>query len=146
MIDDPAPPITVDALDRVEARTVGMFQRGLDRLEQHIKELMHQHDRRYEQRFAAAQEAVLKAEVASEKRFEGVNEFRAQLADQQRTFIPRIEAEQRLDALETMIRALDNRVQSNAAAVRGGKEVWALVVAAIMTILAIASFAIRVRP
>jgi len=49
---------------------------------------------------SAAKEAVVKAEVASEKRFEGVNEFRSTLADQQRTLIPRVEAELRLNALE----------------------------------------------
>jgi len=42
---------------------------------------------------AAADRAVNKAEVASEKRFEGVNEFRGTLQDQQRTLMPRAEAE-----------------------------------------------------
>ncbi|GAC1497471.1 MAG: hypothetical protein NVS1B6_03140 [Steroidobacteraceae bacterium] len=41
----------------------------------------------------AAQEAVNKAEAASERRFAGVNEFRAQLGDQQRTLMPRAEVE-----------------------------------------------------
>lgn len=41
----------------------------------------------------AAEQAVAKAEAASEKRFESVNEFRAALGDQTRTFMPRIEAE-----------------------------------------------------
>jgi len=40
---------------------------------------------------AAAKEAVIKAETASEKRFEGVNEFRAQLSDQASTFLTRNE-------------------------------------------------------
>lgn len=39
----------------------------------------------------AAKEAVNKAEVAAEKRFESVNEFRGQLADQANTFMPRTE-------------------------------------------------------
>lgn len=142
----PAPraDVTVEALDRVEQRTPEVTQRGLDRLEQHIKELMHEQDRRYEQRFAAAQEAVLKAEMASEKRFEGVNEFRAQLADQQRTFIPRIEAEQRIGALETTIRELDTRVQNNAAAARGGKEMWVLLAGVVSFLLGIGAFALNV--
>ena len=42
---------------------------------------------------SAAKEAVAKAEAASEKRFEGVNEFRATLSDQQRTLMPRSEQE-----------------------------------------------------
>lgn len=42
---------------------------------------------------AGQEKAVQKAEAAADKRFEGVNEFRGQLADQQRTFIPRQEVE-----------------------------------------------------
>lgn len=40
----------------------------------------------------AAQTAVTKAEVASEKRFDSVNEFRAQQGDLIRTFVQRREA------------------------------------------------------
>jgi hypothetical protein len=43
--------------------------------------------------FASSDRAITKAEVATEKRFEGVNEFRAQLTDQANTFMPRAEAE-----------------------------------------------------
>jgi hypothetical protein len=35
----------------------------------------------------AADKAILKAEAATEKRFDGVNEFRAQLAEQARSFV-----------------------------------------------------------
>lgn len=65
---------------------------------------------------AAAQKAVDKAEVASEKRFEAVNEFRAALGDQARLLMPRIEAEQafkamaeKIDVLTTRINARDDR-------------------------------------
>ncbi|MDQ5822382.1 MAG: hypothetical protein M3540_13170 [Actinomycetota bacterium] len=37
----------------------------------------------------ASAEAIAKAESANEKRFESVNEFRAQLTDQTATFMPR---------------------------------------------------------
>lgn len=40
-------------------------------------------------RFDAAQAAITKADTATEKRFESVNEFRGQLADQTRTFASR---------------------------------------------------------
>lgn len=63
----------------------------------HIMALLAEKDTRDEQRFQAqtsainaalqaAEKAVTKAEMASERRFEGVNEFRAQLSDQARTF------------------------------------------------------------
>lgn len=47
----------------------------------------------------AAKEAVNKAEVATEKRFEGVNEFRAALGDQASRLMPRSETEVRLQGL-----------------------------------------------
>ncbi|MEU7752715.1 hypothetical protein [Micromonospora sp. NPDC049171] len=42
---------------------------------------------------AAADKAVTKAEIATEKRFESVNEFRQTLSDQTKTFIARVEFE-----------------------------------------------------
>jgi hypothetical protein len=47
----------------------------------------------------AADRAVAKAEAASERRFESVNEFRATLADQATQLMPRAEAEARILAL-----------------------------------------------
>jgi hypothetical protein len=46
----------------------------------------------------AAKEAVAKAEAASNKRFDGVNEFRQQLADQAATFATRTEVGIRFEA------------------------------------------------
>ena len=60
---------------------------------------MDERDRRYEQRFRAQEEAVSKAEHSTEKRLEGMNEFRSQLKDQQATFVTRAE----LLALGTLI-------------------------------------------
>lgn len=79
----------------------------------HILALMREKDLRDQQRFdaqstateaalaaveegnkaalAASEKAVQKAEAASEKRFDAVNEFRAALADQTSTFVPRTE-------------------------------------------------------
>ncbi len=74
-------------------------------LEAHFKAfeiLMDERDRRYTQRssaqdeavkaaLATSKEAVTKAEIATEKRFEGVNEFRSALSDQSATLLPRNE-------------------------------------------------------
>ena len=46
------------------------------------------------QALASADKASLKADSATEKRFEGVNEFRATLSDQAARLIPRAEVEQ----------------------------------------------------
>jgi hypothetical protein len=59
---------------------------------------------------ANAEKATAKAEAASERRFEGVNEFRKALSDQTSTFIPRAE----YDAAHS---ALTERVSANAARV-----------------------------
>lgn len=66
----------------------------------------------------AADKAIQKAETATEKRFEGVNEFRAQLADQARTFISRTESLSRhertgeqLEALVTALADMRDRTQ-----------------------------------
>lgn len=47
----------------------------------------------------SAEKAVTKAEAAADKRFESVNEFRAQLADQAATFISRTESDAKREAL-----------------------------------------------
>lgn len=50
-------------------------------------------------RFELAKEATNKAEVANDKRFESVNEFRAQLAEQAASFLPREVADTALNDL-----------------------------------------------
>lgn len=70
---------------------------SLDSLYEHITRVLEELTKRFEQRFAdqekavtaaitAADRAVSKAETASEKRFEAVNEFRAQQRDLIETF------------------------------------------------------------
>lgn len=54
-------------------------------------------------RFEAVEKAVTKAEVATEKRFDGVNEFRQTLTDQNKTFASAERVDglaQRLDKIE----------------------------------------------
>src|SRR5678810_673441 len=118
----------------------------------HLLTLIEGNDKRYEERFSASQKAlelglagqkseisaalaaadraVMKAEVATEKRFESVNEFRGTLDQQQRTLIPRSEVEVLMRGVEEKIRtnakALDemkatiNGLQSERAGIRGG--------------------------
>ena len=59
----------------------------------------------------AADRAVAKVEVANEKRFEAVNEFRGQLADQAATFLPRSEANIRFEGLTEKNETLRTEVQ-----------------------------------
>ena len=150
---------------------------------QHTLSLIGANDHRYEQRFSdieqrfqdaqrlvemqyqahkdavnlaltAAERAVLKAEAASEKRFDAVNEFRATLADQQRTLMPRAESDrafaavaEKLAALEKLIDAVAIQHGSLIAEKRGAVSGWgAAVVAAgfVLTIVTLIVIAAKV--
>lgn len=65
----------------------------IESLKAHYDQRFIDQDRAVQAALNAAEKAVTKAENASEKRFDAVNEFRAQLADQAATFMPRSEAE-----------------------------------------------------
>lgn len=67
----------------------------------------------------ASEKAVVKAEIAAEKRFEAVNEFRGQLADQAATFMPRAEAEQRMASLAEKLDDMKGSSRAGAAALWG---------------------------
>jgi exonuclease VII large subunit len=66
----------------------------------------------------AAKEAVNKAEKANERRFDAVNEFRAQLADQAASFLTRREAEARFDALMEKLEALSSEHRRDLVTIR----------------------------
>ena len=85
----------------------------------------------------ASEKAVVKAEAAAEKRFEAVNEFRGQLADQAATFMPRAEAEQRLLALAEKITDLTG---SNRA---GANALWGYLAGAAGLLIAIVAYVTR---
>jgi flagellar biosynthesis chaperone FliJ len=95
-----------------------------------LRHIMDERDQRYEERIQALREsvnaalhaadrAIQKAESAAEKRFESVNEFRATLSDQQRTFIPRSEAEIMFRTLEAKA-GVNTRALEQLAAERAG--------------------------
>lgn len=59
---------------------------------------------------AAADRAVSKAELASDKRFEALNELRQMLNDMVANLIPRIEATQRFDAISEKLESVGKRI------------------------------------
>lgn len=88
----------------------------------HLREIMDERDKRYEQRYdaqtkmvetalAASKEAVLKAENATEKRFEGVNEFRGALQDASNKLISRVEVEAWREQSRDTQASLSSRLQ-----------------------------------
>jgi hypothetical protein len=97
---------------------------------------------------AAQKEAVAKADLANEKRFESVNEFRAQLADQAARLLPRAEAEVEHRALReliernaAMIAALSLRIERSEGQRGGLRDGWGYLVGAagfVATLIAIA--------
>lgn len=125
-----------------------------------IRDLMRESDTRYEQRFIAQQEAiqaallaqkeavqaaliaadraVAKAETASEKRFEGVNEFRGQLADQAAQLMPRSEAEARIQAMADKLSEVVDRVNRSEGRGTGMQASWAIAVAVFGMLLGVA--------
>jgi hypothetical protein len=129
--------------------------RRFDALHQELKDSVDQRlrdaDLRYQQRFdaqtsaldaalAAQKEAVHVANTAAEKRFESVNEFRQQLADQAATFMPRAEAEQRNAALAEkidLLRSAANQWQGRSAGLNAGWVYLLGVIAAIGTVVSL---------
>lgn len=61
---------------------------------------------------AAQAAAIAKAEAANEARFDAVNEFRSQLGDQTRTFMPRLEVESKLASIDEKLVTLSGRLNA----------------------------------
>ena len=104
-----------DLLDQRDARHAEQAACILRQMDRVGKE---SHDRvlqvREETRAAleSAEKAITKAETATEKRFDAVNEFREQLRDQSSTFMPRVEAEQRIAQLAEKLDGIEARMNS----------------------------------
>lgn len=84
---------------------------------------------------AAADKAVTKAEAATEKRFEGVNEFRAALNDQTRLQVTTDKFDSVVDGLNSRIRALETRIEKAEGQGLGAREnrsgIYAAIAAAV---------------
>jgi hypothetical protein len=61
---------------------------------------------------------VSKAELAADKRFESVNEFRQTLTDQQQTFMPRLEAAERMNSMTDKLAMMKEQFDDSSEAVR----------------------------
>ncbi len=90
----------------------------------------------------AAQEAVSKAEFAAEKRFDAVNEFRAQLADQAATLMPRAEMTVVVETQNEKIASLEKRANEATGHASGSNDFWAYLVGAGALFAAIAAIVI----
>jgi hypothetical protein len=79
-------------------------------LDRALSRRMDDADKAIQAALVSAEKAVTKAESATEKRFEGVNEFRQALADQSATLIPRAEFDAAHKALTTQVTANTERM------------------------------------
>jgi septation ring formation regulator EzrA len=93
----------------------------------------------FEQKFKSIDRAVTKAEIATEKRFETVNEWRESYADLVRSYIPRNEYESGHETLEDKINIIDKKIEKMSNIKQGGSLVIAYVISAISLLIAIIS-------
>jgi len=111
-------------------------------LHEHVIKLFDEKEARDTERFRAqkelsslaldsAQRAITKAEGAVEKRFDAVNEFRATLADQQRSLMPRLEAERWFNTLTDDIRMLKENNLKRASESTGLHAGWSILTGAL---------------
>jgi hypothetical protein len=143
--------------ERYESLKVSVAQR-LEEAKHDRERMMLQLRENIELAMTAQRVAVDKAEVSIEKRFDAVNEFRAQLGDQARTLMPRAEAEvlfkgiaTRFEAENKVVGDLDARViamrsEQNGSG-QGFKSGWALALGVgtlITLIIGIAAFFISI--
>lgn len=79
----------------------------------------------------AADKAVSKAEQATEKRFESVNEFRASLADQSATLVTRTEFISKVEAVAEKLSDLTDRLNRAEGKGAGIGALWGWIIGAI---------------
>jgi hypothetical protein len=109
----------------------------IENQDNHYNTLLEERAERTNQKFDAIQMAVTKAENATEKRFEGVNEFRAQLGDQSRTLMPRVETEVLIKNINERISDLSRKMEKNENLKSGGNAMIAYVIAGISFLITI---------
>ena len=97
---------------------------SVDTLREYLLSVITANDLRYAERFKAQAEAVSKAEVASEKRFDSVNEFRKTLSDQTATFATRADLDAAKELLSSKVDGLKTRADRGAGTIAGVGTSW----------------------
>lgn len=94
---------------------------------------------------SASKSAVDKAELSNEKRFESVNEFRAQQKDFQALLMPRAEAEVKMKSTADAIGLLSARMDEISGRSKGMETVWSIAAGAAGLLIGAAGVALRLR-
>jgi hypothetical protein len=119
-----------------------------------LRELVDERDHRYEDRFRAMDEktslaltssekAVAKAEMATEKRFDSVNEFRGQLKDQAATLVPRAEMDVKFNAIGKDVEELKKATITSAGRSSGFSASWGIAVSIALLSIALIGLILR---
>jgi hypothetical protein len=101
-----------NANDRLLAEMDLRYQQRYDSSDKALSAALLAAEKAVQTALLAAKEAVLKAEVAAERRFEAVNEFRGQLADQASSFMPRNEHVVEMAGVDARITRLDETIKA----------------------------------
>lgn len=109
----------------------------VDTLKAHYDQRFIDQDKAVQAALTAAKEATLKAEDASNKRFDSVNEFRSTLSDQVNTFLPRREYDARHETLEKLVTEISDRINRSEGAKVGSDITIGKIYAAIGVVGAI---------
>lgn len=115
-----------------------------------FEKLLDERDKRYQQRsdgqdksvstaMDASKEAIIKAETATEKRLESLNELRGAMADQSKDFARLAEMNLLFSAVEKRITAITDLVQTQISRGTGMKDLGAYVVAGAGLLIAMAA-------
>lgn len=111
-------------------------------LKVYIDQRFSDQDKAVQATLLAAEKAVTKAEISSDKRFDAVNEFRAQLTDQTATFITRAEYEAQHAALQDRVSELTNRFNTNNGQFQGDQLTKANIYTVVTVIILAAGVAV----
>jgi hypothetical protein len=129
-VEDPANGLRQELEWRLDQR-VNALERLTDAKLANLATLIDAHAGRLVQAIEAADKAVSKAEVATEKRFESVNEFRQTLSDQTRTFISKVEFEALRDTNTARIADLASRLDKTDGKTVGLNAGWVYLLGAL---------------
>ena len=128
-------PSTRELLAIINERSTALESRLSDR-EKSINQRFEANDKQVSAALASADRATTKAENASEKRFDGVNEFRASLKDQQVSFATRSEVDIRFKSIDDKIAANNQQITQLISRAEGASQLWGIITVIAMIVMA----------
>jgi hypothetical protein len=125
--------------DTILDERINAYNKQIEATKEHFNVILNERNEKLNLLFEQMNRAVSKAEAATERRFEAVNEFRAQLADQARAFMPRLEYEASYVNVDQRINNLKEKIDRIESTKQGGNATWTYVFASASLIALIIS-------